>query len=95
MVEPDFFLICTPCSEQEREFAVSILVEVKYTAVLSIDSVAMGSAIAMDVNITKSTAVAIFLYMLVPCGYNLYYHLFSILLTWQSVAFFAGFCFAE
>jgi hypothetical protein len=63
MVEPDFFLICTPCSEQEREFAVSILVEVKYTAVLSIDSVAMGSAIAMDVNITKSTAVAIFLHI--------------------------------
>lgn len=63
MVELDFFWICIPCSERGREFAISILVEVKYTAVLSIDSVAMGSAIAMDVNITKSTAVAIFLHI--------------------------------
>lgn len=63
MVESNFFWACILFSEREREFAISILVKVKYTAVLSIDSVAMGSAVAMDVNITKSTAVAIFLHI--------------------------------
>jgi hypothetical protein len=46
------------------DFTVVVLVEVESVVDLLVESVTMGSAaIAVDVNITKSTAVAIFLYI--------------------------------
>jgi hypothetical protein len=49
------------------DLIVVVLLEVESVVLLLVESVTMGSAIAIDVVITKSTAVAIFLYMaLIP-----------------------------
>jgi hypothetical protein len=53
------------------DFTVVVLVEVESVVDLLVESVTMGSAIASDVVITKSTAAAMFLYMLIPiCSYK-------------------------
>jgi hypothetical protein len=48
------------------DFTVVVLFDVESVVLLLVESVTIGSAIAIDVVITKSTAVAIFLYMLIP-----------------------------
>jgi hypothetical protein len=45
------------------DLTVVVLVELESVVLLEVESVTMGSAIAVDVAITKSTAVAIFLYI--------------------------------
>lgn len=53
------------------DFTVVVLVDVESVVDLLVESVTMGSAIAIDVVITKSTAAAMFLYMLIPvCSYK-------------------------
>jgi hypothetical protein len=45
------------------DFTVVVLVEVESVVLLLVESVTIGSAIASDVVMTKSTAVAIFLFI--------------------------------
>jgi hypothetical protein len=46
------------------DFTVVVLLEVDSVVLLLVESVTMGSAIAGDKTMTKSTAVAIFLFIL-------------------------------
>jgi hypothetical protein len=48
------------------DFTVVVLLEVESVVDLLVESVTMGSAIAEDIAMTKSTAVAIFLVIIIP-----------------------------